>query len=198
MKYEVWLDMDETIVNLSKAVVERYNRDFNDNFDYRMNTEYYWGDCSKAPKLYFENLLQQPLIFYEAEPMIDSIKYINELISEGFEVNIVTLPQFNSQYSMNEKISFLKKWVPKINISKQVYFCGDKSKLAAPGRILIDDNINHLKAWRNNGGLAIAYDQYWNRDWHGERVHNHKELYDLIHELNYDKKPRLDVWRGLR
>lgn len=198
MKYEIFMDLDDTTVNFSKVVIDRYNRDFNENFDYRDNKSYWWKDVPNHSMKYFKNLLLQPLLFFEAEPFKDAVKYIRELIVEGYRVNIVTKPEFLSQYSMNEKIYSILKWLPMIDIENEVYFCGDKSRLAAPGRILVDDNIEHLKAWEKNGGIAIAYNQGWNQEWEGKRVYNHEELYELIHKLSYNTKIDLDLWKNLR
>jgi len=175
--------MDEVLNYFSKSVVDRYNNNFRDDMDWRDNKSYWWKDCDKAEKSYFENLLLQPTIFYYSEPQVEAIYYMNKLIDEGYEVYIATQPQWHSQYCMNEKIAWIKKYIPKFNIDKYLYFCSDKSMLSAPGRILIDDNKKHLDEWTKKGGIAIAYDMPWNEDYKGIRVIDHRQVYETIKEI---------------
>lgn len=39
---------------------------------------------------------------------------------------------------------------------------GTKHLLAAPGRVLVDDSGENVIAWREHGGHAVVFPQYWN------------------------------------
>jgi len=80
-------------------------------------------------------------------------------------------------------VKWIEEYLPFINVEKDLIFTGDKSLLARDNRVLLDDNINNLVEWKNQGGIAIAYTQPWNDKWNGLRVNNHKEFYILIHQL---------------
>ncbi len=40
--------------------------------------------------------------------------------------------------------------------------CREKFLVAAPDRLLIDDNDRHVRRWRKHGGLAILFPRIWN------------------------------------
>ena len=52
----LYIDMDDCIVNLSKAVIDEMNREFNMNYNYLENSNYWWLDTGKHQS-YFEEVL---------------------------------------------------------------------------------------------------------------------------------------------
>ncbi|EPY2277876.1 5' nucleotidase, NT5C type, partial [Clostridium sporogenes] len=149
----------------------------------KKNKLYFWGDCKKAPKKYFENLLLRSETFYCGSPVRDSIETVVKLHKEGFKIKIVTLPQYYSDTCIKEKVMWIEKHLSFLNIERDLIFTGEKSILAGENRVLLDDNINNLIEWKNQGGVAVAYTQPWNDKWKGLRVNNHKEFYKLIHQF---------------
>lgn len=187
--YELWLDMDEVLVNLSKYIINYYNLDFNDNFDYTKNNSYWWSDCNKASKNYFEHMLKQQGTFINPEPIENSIEVITKLHNEGFQIHIITMPQFDSLYCVQEKIQWIQKYLPFINVKTNVHFSGNKGVMAKENRILLDDNSEHLFSWQSQGGLSIAFKNFgWSQDWKGMRVNSFDEFYDLIHRYDNGKR----------
>lgn len=180
---EIYYDMDEVLYDLSKYVVNKYNKCFHDSMNPKNNKSYFWGDCKKAPKKYFENLLLRSGTFYCGSPVRDSIETVVKLHKEGFKIKIVTLPQYYSYTCIKEKVMWIENYLPFLNIERDLIFGGDKSLLAKTKRILLDDNMDNLKKWKNESGIAIAFSQPWNDKWNGLRVNNHKEFYTLIHQL---------------
>lgn len=92
--------------------------------------------------------------------MIETIEVLNQCsnvyiltsVSNGFEI---------SKEQVDDKISWLSKYCPFINIPKQFISVNDdtsKSKyVSSKEDILIDDyNINLLE-WKNAGGIAVKY-----------------------------------------
>lgn len=183
--YEVYLDLDETVVCLSQYIVEEcYNKDFHDNMKWQENDAYWWGDCKKAPKLYFEQLLLKRGTFALPKPVDGAIETITKLHNEGFDIHILTMPTWNSLYCVQEKVQWVQKYLPFIDINTHFHCTGNKGILAKSNRILLDDNGAHLKAWSENHGTAVAFGGFsWNADWTGDRANNFDEFYDLVHKL---------------
>lgn len=187
--YELFFDQDEVLVNLSKQVINHYNKDFNDDFDYKLNKSYWWLDCPKSNKSYFQKLLLQQGVFLDAPPVEDTIEILNKLYNEDFNIHIITLPQWNSLYCVKEKVDWVQKYLPFINIETNFHMTGYKGIMAKSNRILLDDNINHLNSWKENGGISIAFKDFnWNSEWKNYRVQSHEEFYDLIHKLEKNKQ----------
>lgn len=182
-KLEIFYDLDEVIVNLSKYVIEdKYNIMFNDNMKWTDNKSYWWSDCKKAPKKFFENLLQQPGTFLYPEPVEESIEYATKLHEEGFNLHMITMPQLN-KYCVMEKWQWVQKYLPFID-QKHIHFTANKGLMANPNRILLDDNIEHLDSWESGLGISVAYDFCWNDDWAGYRIKTHEEFYRLVKDLS--------------
>lgn len=180
---ELYFDMDEVLYNLNEYIVIKYNKDFNDNMLPSDNKSYWWTDCRKAPKSYFENLLLQKGVFYNGDPIKDAIETVTKLYNEGFKIKIITLPQYNSDYCVKEKIMWIQKYLPFIDVEKDLIFTGDKSLIAKENRVLVDDNISHLQPWQNENGISIAFSKPWSNNWTGLKANNWKEVYISIHQI---------------
>ncbi|HDK7194861.1 TPA: hypothetical protein PTV74_003168 [Clostridium botulinum] len=180
---EIFYDMDEVLYDLTSYIIDEYNMYFHDNIKPSDNKSYWWADCKKASKEFFEKELLSIGTFYKSSPVKDAIETVTKLHENGFKTKIITLPQYNSNYCVGEKVKWIEKYVPFINIEKDLIFTGDKSLLAKPNRILLDDNINNLIEWKRKGGISVAFSQPWNDKWEGLRINNHKEFYHLIHQI---------------
>ncbi|APH20807.1 TPA: 5' nucleotidase, NT5C type [Clostridium botulinum] len=180
---EIYYDMDEVLYDLSSYIINKYNKDFNDDMKPNDNKSYWWSDCNKASKEYFKNLLLEKGAFYKSSPVNNSINIATILHEKGFKIKIITLPQYNSDYCVSEKVKWIKEYLPFINVEKDLVFTGDKSLLARDNRVLLDDNINNLIEWKRKDGISVAFSQHWNDKWKGLRVSNHKEFYTLIHQI---------------
>lgn len=183
-QFKLFFDMDEVLYDLSEVVRTHVNHDFNKNYPNGFNKNYWWQDYG-IPKSYFEKLLQQKGVFYEGEPIKDSIETINKLHDEGYEIHILTQPQINNT-CFYEKAMFIKKYLPWFNLDTNFHCSGNKGLMAYSKytkNILIDDNINHLNNWKDNGGIPICFSMGWNEDWSCDyRANNFDEVYKLIHD----------------
>lgn len=180
-KYEIYVDMDGVIFPLDRVIIDHYNKDYNANYNWEDNRTYWWEDTG-APRSYFAEVLQRPGIFFDAEPMGDCVEYINKLHNEGYEINILTAPQWN-RTCIYEKIEWIKKYFPFIDVKKNVHFSGSKYKFAKNNAVLIDDNDYYLTPWEEHGGISVAFKHYgWGMKTKN-RVENFKEFYDFIHSL---------------
>lgn len=184
-KYKIFFDMDEIIYNLSDLIRKYVNNDFHKNYPEGFNKSYWWADYKNIPQPYFQYLLNRKGTFYEGEPVKDSIKIINKLYNEKYNIHVLTQPQIN-QYCFYEKAMFLQKHLPWLDLNSNFHCSGNKGLFAYSKytrNILIDDDMKHLTNWRNNGGIAICFSKGWNKKWGGYKVDNFNELYKLIHEI---------------
>lgn len=187
MYFDLYLDMDEVIYDLSDLIRQKVNKEFNKDFEKGFNKRYWWKDYG-IEKEYFEKLLERQGLFIEGNPVENSIEIINKLHKEGFDIHIITFPQHNL-YCFYEKIAFIKKFFPWLEIDSNFHTTGNKGLMAKGDRILIDDNIKYLSSWSLCGGISIAFGNHgWNRGWYGFKSPNWIETYKLIHELESGMK----------
>ena len=186
-KPHIFLDMDETVVALSEYVVKQYNNLHNDNMKWTDNHSYWWGDCKKANKDFFETLLQTRGTFLNPKPMKNAITILNKLHDEGYDIHIITLPQWKSYFSTKEKVEWIEKYLPFINIDTNFHCTNNKGLLAKKNRILIDDNPRYLKNWEDHGGISICFNYNfcydWSKSWIGEVAPNWECVYERIKEI---------------
>lgn len=180
MFFELNLDLDCCVYDLTGQVLKVYNHEFGCNET--EVTDYWFSDLDKADKKYFEQLLQEPSMFSMGAPIKDSVETINKLRDKGFKIRFITMPEF-SVTCYYEKCQWLKKYFPWVNLQKDLIATGDKSVCAQNNRILIDDSIDNLRAWSSAGGFGVAYAQPWNEEYTGLRVNNWTELYQLLMKL---------------
>ena len=179
--YELYFDMDGVIYPLNETVINQYNKDYNDNFDWRENTKFNWQDTNGSEE-YFRNLLDTKGTFLNGTPDKEVIHYINKLISEGFDVKIITFPLWHN-YCISEKIQFLKKYFP-FNIDTDFVATGSKWLCAKNNRILIDDNPDNIISWREHNGIAIPFENKAKlHDGKLYKFNSIKQVYNTIHLL---------------
>lgn len=176
---EIFFDLDETIYGLSEIVIEHFNKDHNQNFNYKDN-KCYWWQSTKGKKEYFEKLLFKKGIFLDGKPIDGMIELVNRLRLEGYKVYFLTMPQHTGDCYV-EKCQWLKKHFEWINLDKDLITTGNKELLAKPHRILIDDNTRFLTPWHKEGGIAIGFGNHtWTLEYKGHQTNSAQEIYDLI------------------
>ncbi|KGM93303.1 hypothetical protein IRP63_14420 (plasmid) [Clostridium botulinum] len=185
---EIICDMDDVLVNLSEFVVNQYNKDFDDNMNWQDNKSYWWGDCKKAYKSYFEQRLIKKGTFINPRPTENSIKTLNKLHEEGFKIIFCTYPQYDSDYCIKEKIQWLQQYFKWFSIDENLVFTHNKGLLAKSNRILLDDNLDHIFSFISNGGIGCIFNQSWNgnvgnRRFIGYRITRFEEFYTVVHNL---------------
>ncbi len=186
---KIYFDMDDVGNELNKYLYEVYNKDFNDNRCGRDSDCFYieHNPGIKASAEYFIEILATEGVFINLKPNQGYIDIIEKLIDENYDVRILTYPQWKSKYCMNEKVEWIRRHLPFVNLDNLI-FTRLKEEVAAENRILIDDNPSHLKKWEENGGIGVAYGKNkYTDNWNGYRVNNFEEFYQLIKQLEKDK-----------
>ena len=187
--YELYFDMDGVLYPLNETMINRYNKDYNDDFDWRNNTKFNWQDTNGSDE-YFENILNSKGAFINGKPNEEVVYYVNKLIDEGFKVKIITFPLWN-QNCIYEKIQFLKKYFPKLNVDTDFVATGSKWLCAKENRILIDDNIENIVAWKQHNGITIPFeDRAYLYDGKLHKFNSIKQVYKTIHllEKSFERK----------
>ncbi|MBS5307813.1 hypothetical protein [Clostridium sp.] len=177
-KLKLFIDMDECIFDLSDAIRLRVNKDFNKNYPKGFNKSYWWSDY-EIPKKYFENLLNQKGLFLDLQPYECAIETLTKLHEEGYDIHILTCPQYNETCFI-EKVLSVKKYLPFINIETNFHTSGNKGLFAKENRILVDDNAIYINQFRDNGGYAIVFNQPWNKECNDARAFNWNDVYEYI------------------
>lgn len=181
---DIFVDMDEVLVDLSRHVRETVNKECKKNYPKGFNKSYWWRDYGLA-KPYFEELLNRKKFFYNAKPVEGAVKYLEKLRDEGYNIHILTLPQYNA-YCFFDKVRWIKKYLPWINIETNFHTSGNKALLAKKNRVLIDDNGGNLNPWTKSGGIGIAFGDFnWNKDAYDSiSCFNWEQVYNVITKLN--------------
>ena len=175
-------DMDEVIFDLSDTVRERVNKDFNKNYPKGFNKNYWWSDYEGIPQKYFEDLLNEKGLFLNLKPYEGAIEVLTKLNNEGYDIHILTFPQYNATCFI-EKVESIRNYLPFINIETNFHTSGDKGLFARENRVIIDDNIKYLQSFKDNGGIAIAFNQPWNSEFKGHRAFDWNEVYRIIKNI---------------
>lgn len=202
----IFYDLDEVLNWFSKGVIDIYNKESDDDYDWKDNKSWWWDDAPYGFRNYFEDMLERPGIFYNMEPQLEGIKFMEKLIAEGYDIRIVTAPKWNRN-CMVEKLMWIYNHLPFIDPDKQLIYTVDKSLLAGPNRILFDDNSTNLTDWAKAGGIPIALERKFNEEFEGLKVSTHEEFYFLVKQLiknieygkeqpNLKQQFRIDLTRG--
>lgn len=111
---------------------------------------------------------------------------INNLIELSNKYNIIILTKVNCLSEKNSKLKYLNN----VGI-ENIVFVGyeqQKSSVVNPnGKILIDDDIQNLDDWSNNGGISLFFnskheniDSYGRLNYKYTLIDNLRQLYDTI------------------
>ncbi len=148
---KILFDMDEVIVQFLNGLLKEYNKLYNSNVTIDSIVD--WDISDEFTKIYtkphfFENLLPYP----------KAIETINELIINKHEIYIVTDAGGNLNI-INGKYNWLKKYMPFINLQKNVILAHRKNLIN--GDIIIEDNPYTLSTFPN---ITIAMDKPYNKN----------------------------------
>jgi len=169
-KLEVFYDMDNTIVEMSKYLVGSYSG--------RIKS---YGATGKVSLEEIMEKLHQKGLFSKFTPIQNSQTTLRKLVKLGYNIGIISQPMIND-YCVPEKNNTLEKYFPEIDI-KNVTYTFKKFLLAGKNRVLIDDHTEHLENWQKYGGIAICFTRGYNKNWKGLRIKKHSEIFELLEKL---------------
>lgn len=177
----VKLDMDGVILDLHKRWIDAYNDKYNDTLDPEKVD--HWGiekfvkpECGE--KIF--DLLGKPGLFLYSDPVEGSVDGVKSLIDAGHKVVVVTANANHLASIYTEKIAWLKKHMPFIDIRdviiafKKQYICGD---------VIIDDAPHNIENDKQCGISTVVFDAPYNKTVDADcRMCSWDQL-DLLHEF---------------
>ena len=130
-------------------------------------------------------------IFKYLTPQMNVLNAVKELIRMGEEVYIITAYHRNAPQVKGEKIYWLNKYLPEIDLSHQIYtFCGEDKTAYIPNGvkptdILLDDFNRNLENWRDVGGTSIKLLNGLNsrNSWNGISTESTYATKDILYTL---------------
>lgn len=169
-KLQVFYDMDNTLFEMSKHLVNSYSG--------RIKS---YGSVNGVSEEEIVKKLKTEGFFAKLKPIQNSQTTLRKLQKEGYEIGIISQPMI-TDYCIKEKNGSLEKYFPFID-RRKVTYTFDKYLLAGTGRVLIDDHIGHLEKWEKMGGTAICFIRGYNKKWKGLKIKKHQEIYELLEKL---------------
>jgi 5'(3')-deoxyribonucleotidase len=166
----VFYDMDNTLVEMSKHLVNSYSG--------RVKS---YGPVNGFTEKEIIAKLHQKGLFASFKPIYGSQATVKKLVKNGYFAGVISQPMIN-KYCIKEKNYTLRKYFPFIDLKKAT-FTFDKYLLAGAGRILVDDNIHHLENWQKMGGTAVCFIRGYNKNWKGLTIKKHSEIFKLLENL---------------
>lgn len=115
----------------------------------------------------------QQRVYYLMKPYEGFRKHLTAMYESGAEIKIITS---RPDDAMEDTISWLEE-VAKVPYHS-ITITHEKTKV--PADVYIDDMPGHIENFRKAGHRAIIFDQPYNRDMDGERVHSWKELGEIL------------------
>lgn len=158
MKKTFLLDMDGVIVNFVKGIIKVHNLNIKEE-DW---TSWDHHKVLGIPDSKLWELTNDGKFWEELEEYSWSRKLYDLLISNG-DVIFCTSPSLDHTCA-SQKIKWLRDH-GYMSPFKNDYMIGPhKELLAKSGAILIDDSDSNVKKFRENGGTAVLFPQYWNNN----------------------------------
>lgn len=182
----VLLDMDDVITGCFKGVITTLNNKLGTKFKAKDITEWQISECLKIPKSTVDEVFRTPGFFEKLKPLPGSIDVINKLIdSTKYDIYIITAISDDSGLELVEKIKWLKKYIPKFNISRII---GCRDKYIIRGDVIVDDreyNLDTCSPYMN----CILMDSVANKQCTKyKRIKSLAELPDILEEMFYNNE----------
>lgn len=187
----VLIDMDDVLELLSEHWVEVLNERFGTSCTredmHQWDVEKTFTGHSRE-EVY--SPLSEPGFWKGVKPMPGAVEAVQQLLSEGIEVYVVTTSYYKMLEEKMEDVLF--KYFPCLKWGNVVV---TSNKSLINGDILIDDGIHNL---RSGAFIKVLFDAPWNREFDAEangmiRVHNWDEAMDVIHSVKNNSHRAIGV-----
>lgn len=168
----ILVDIDSTITDFGKQMLNYLNNRYQTNYKYEDITSWDWFDRHfNSPW----KLLDVRSFWDKVQVNPEAIFTIESWVKQGHNVYLVTASAFNDTlgYKINKTLEMFDHTL--INYRNIVV---TKDKSIIKGDIMIDDNINNLLSF---DGVRICYAQPWNQQWeHPHRYTSWEDIDDII------------------
>ena len=181
----IGIDCDDVINNLVLAWIECYNKDYDDNLKIEDIKSWDIGSYSKIGNKFYEYLGDGKL--FKMLSINDGAAEVIEKLCENNEVYIVTANASYNTGVCDDKVDFIKKFMPLFPI-KNIIFINNKSLLDLD--VLIDDGLHNLEHFK---GKRVLFQRPWNENWMNMNINIDAgfkwwsdSVVDLINDFNKD------------
>lgn len=159
---KIFCDLDDTIVDCFGAALRLHGyedlaadplfpKTYNGAYEViGITHKHFWDEV--------EN--QGPAFWYSLPYMPHGIALLNYLFSLEHEVHIAS--RVIGANGCKGKWDWAEEHLP---AGTPLHLTTDKSALAAPGRLLIDDSEDNVEKWVDRGGDAVLAPAPWNHNW---------------------------------
>lgn len=180
-KKTIVIDLDSTIINTSKTIINLYNKinpdnkieyieDHNWNFEPMIKTK---EELNELFKLFDNEHFYDEVIFKE-----NALEVVHDLC-EKYKVIICTKHN-ESRKPITSK--FIKRMFPKVEL-KFVDNFSDKGKIVQDCFLVIDDRVDSLTSF-DCDVIKVCYGDYqWNKEWKGFRMTNWLEIENFLENI---------------
>lgn len=163
---KIYLDMDDVLVDLTPEVCEKLDKpyrlvNFSGNYflEKVLDLPCEPGEMWKHYEHTFDENFWANLSFTDDAFII--IEAVEKIINAK-NIYLLSKPT-GIKGCLEGKQQWINKYLP--HFSDKVIFTRDKSSIATPNSLLIDDSDKQVDSWRFAGGQAILYPRPWNRRW---------------------------------
>ena len=175
----ILVDIDNTINNLSKVVLEVNNDFYETDYSYNEIESYDWlNETFCNPWLETEH----SYFWYRVKINPRAVEMIEKWVKAGHKVYLVTASYFNEALA-NKICRTLLPFNPALINERNVVIAQDKT--AIHGDIMVDDCVDNLNS---HTAFPICFAQPWNKDWKEDRTNNWEEIDKIVSNVAYHKK----------
>jgi 5'(3')-deoxyribonucleotidase len=186
----VYLDMDETLVNLVSPWLDCLNKmsglDVTRDMLGTYSVEEPYKDKLSVDEIFLP--FNTEGFWEDLPPFPGAVDFVRSLVENDFDVYIATIPALGPVCHY-EKESWIMNHLPFIG-RERLIFCHHKQLLR--GEALLDDNPKYLAKFK---GKRLLFDKPWNQDdqlgregyipaWY-IRMHSYDEVFNFLMQLEF-------------
>lgn len=124
------------------------------------------GTLAKWNEVQYEEQLLEKGYYRNLPPNQKVVDEVNSIIAKGYDVYVLSCVLPESQYAKNEKVEWLKEYLPQLKTEKQIFVPYGRNKAEylkenyspiTNQDYLLDDYTKNLIEWKEYGGIGIKY-----------------------------------------
>lgn len=176
MKYRIFFDADEVLMDFMGEILKNYNEFYNKNLT--IDDMKYWNmQDNITDGTDINQFMDAEGFFKRLKPFPNAAKVLQQLITEGHDVYISTAVW---KEGIMDKYASFEEHFPFLDFSKIIMI---KDKFILNGDFMIDDKIENVAT--SSVRYPVLMDKPWNKDYHGaKRVYSLEEFYEYVHEIS--------------
>ena len=167
-KLTILMDMDGVLADFMTSAITAHGKEHLCSHDDVTSWNWFLEQWEMDPSDFWEPIDADPRFWLDLKPYpwIDDLNKVLRLGLAGrnWEKLYCTTPSANHA-SLSGKHQWLENQFLSGDGDEDLITIHDKSRLAGPNVILIDDREENVDRFRKAGGRAILFPQPWNRSW---------------------------------